>query len=272
VTSLVDKGDAHDYYRALGWTAWAEGRAGRTFSARVTFVSQRESPMDVTAGYSFISGGTPFRPNPSALPGNRRSFGVSLRIGREREDLDIVTTNTIEVDAEFSSPSVLNSAFDYTRLSSTITWSVPTFSGDLLFPPSLRVRLSGGKGFGDLPPQRGFRADSRSGFLGPFGTLRAGRPAESAGDAVVALTAEHNFRSLPFLMLHLPFLYENGVELVVHGGAARGWTGSRPEPGGWYTEAGIGINRLFDIVRVDVTRRFRDPRRFTLTLSIASFL
>jgi len=272
LTALIDKDDAPDYYRALGWSAWIETTPGRTFSARFTFVSQRESPMDVAAGYSLISGGTPFRENPRAMPGNRRSMGVSFRFGREREEMDIVTTSNIEVSAEHSSPSILNSAFDYTRLSSTITWSVPTFTTDLLFPPSLRVRISGGKGFGHLPPQRAFRADSRSGVLGPFGTLRAGLPSEAAGDALVAVAAEHNFRSLPFLLTNLPFLYENGVEFVVHGALARGWTGGVPGPGGWYAEAGFGFNRVFDLARIDLTRRFREPRRFQLTLSVASFL
>jgi hypothetical protein len=272
VTAVIDKNDAPDYYRALGWKAWGETSTGRYFIARVTFVSQRESPMGVEAGYSLFNGSRPFRPNPQAIPGNRRSIGVDLRFGREREDLDIVTTTNLEVSAEHSSPSILNSSFDYTRVSSTLTWSVPTFTTDLLFPPSLRLRIFAGKGFGTLPPQRGFSADSRSGFLGPFGTLRAGSVTEAVGDAVVAVTAEHNFRSLPFLLMNVPFFYENGIELVVHGATARGWTRGIPGPGGWYTEAGIGLNRILDLVRVDVTCRFREPRRLYVTVSVASYL
>ncbi len=271
VTAVIDKSDAPDYYRALGWTAWAEASTGRTFSARLTVTSQRENPMDVEADYSLLRGDSRFRPNPQATPGNRRSLGVAVRFGREREDLDFVTTTNLEITAEHSSKDI-HSSFDYTRVSSAFTWSVPTFTRDLLFPPSLRVRVFAGKGFGTLPPQRGFRADSRSGFLGPFGTLRAGSPAEAGGDAVVSITAEHNFRSLPFLMLNLPFLYENGVELILHGAVARGWDEGTPAPGGWYSETGIGINRIFDLARLDLTYRFREPRRLYLTLSIASFL
>jgi len=249
-----------------------EGSSGRNFSARVTIVSQRESPMGVEAGYSLFNGNRSFRSNPQAAPGNRRSLELSVRIGREREDLDFVTTNHIEFSAEYSSPSLLNSAFDYTRLASTLTWSVPTFTADLLFPPSLRMRIFAGQGFGTLPPQRSFSADSRSGFIGPFGTLRAATPTEADGAAVVSVTVEHNFRSLPFLFLNLPFLYENGVELVVHGAMARGWVDGIPGPGGWYSEAGIGINRILDLARIDLTYRFRQPRRLYVTLSLASFL
>ncbi|HLB00742.1 MAG TPA: DUF5686 family protein, partial [Bacteroidota bacterium] len=272
VSALINKIDYPDYYRALGWSAWADASTGRRFSARLTFISQRESPMDAAAGYSLAGGDTPFRANPRAVPGNRRSIGITARFGRRSEPLDIVTATNLEFTVEHSSPEILNSAFDYTRVASTLTWSIPTFGRDLLFPPSLRVRIFSGKGFGTLPPQRTLSADARSGIIGPFGTLRAGALREIAGDAVVSITAEQNFRNLPFLLLDLPFLYENSVELIVHGALARAWRGGEPGPGGWYAEAGIGINRILDLGRADLTYRFREPRRLYITLSVASFL
>jgi hypothetical protein len=272
VTSLLDKNDYHDYYRAEGFTAWTEYSAGRRFRARVFFVSQEESSMPAATDYSWASRDAPFRANPEAAPGTRRSIGATVRFGIEREALDLITNSNLEVTAERSSPSLIRSDFDYTRVSALLTYNLPLFGNDLLFPASFRVRAFAGKGFGALPPQRAFSAETRLSGLALFGTLRTGLVKEYAGDAVVSVSMEQNFRSLPFLALDIPFLYRNGVELIVHGAFAQAWRGDAPLPGGWHSEAGIGVGRIFDLLRLDVTRRFREPARFFVTLGISSFL
>ncbi len=270
--ALLDKNDYRDYHRAEGFSARVEYSPGRRFGSKVGFVSQDERSMPVATNYSLSSADRPFRENPAIDEGRRRSIGAEIRFGLAREALDLVTNNNIEIAAEHSSPSFLRSSFDYTRLSATLTYTVPVFGRDLLFPASLRMRVFAGKGFGDLPVQRSFTADTRLTGFAPFGVLRGGTVRELTGDAVVSVALEQNFRSLPFLALDLPFLYRNGVELIVHGAFARAWTRSVPAPGGWHAEAGVGISRILDLLRFDLTRRFRDPSRFYLTLGIASFL
>ena len=272
LAALFAKTDYFDYYRAEGYSAWAEYAPGRRFLSRITFVSQEETSMPVATDFSLTSNDWAYRPNPAIAEGTRRSLGLAIRIGLEREALDIVTTSNIEVATELSSPEILSSDFDYARVSTLLTYSVPLFGEDLLFPASLRLRAFAGKGFGDLPPQQAFSADTRLTAFGPFGTLRGALVKEYAGDAVVAVSIEQNFRSLPFLALDLPFLYRNGVELIVHGAFARAWTGGIPVNDGWHSEAGIGFSRILDLARIDLTYRFRDPARFYLTVGVASFL
>ena len=134
--------------------------------------------------------------------------------------------------------------------------------------------MAAGTSTGELPPQRLFDLESRSSVFGPFGVLRGLAVKEFAGTDYVALTLEHTFRSIPFLMLGIPFLYENGVELDVHCGAARTWNRGSLQVSttdGWYTEAGIGISRIFDILRVDFTWRLDTSHLFVITMSNASF-
>ena len=271
LTALLDKTDYYNYFRAEGFDAWAEYAPDRRFALRAGVVVQDEDPMPVATEYSLFSIDRPFRANPAAVEGTRRSVGATVRLGREREDLDFVTYNSLELSVEHSSPSFLPSAFDYTRVSGTLTFTVPLLGADLLFPASLRGRVFAGKGFRDLPPQRSFTADTRLTILGPWGVMKGGLVSEYAGDAVVAFSLEQNFRSLPFLALDIPFLYKNGIELLAHGGAARAWIGDAPTTG-WHTEAGMGIGRIFDLLRVDVTYRFRDTARFYFTLGLTSFL
>jgi hypothetical protein len=272
LTALFHKTDYYDYFRSEGFAAWTEYSPTRRFSARVEVVNQDEDPMEVATEYSLFSIDRPYRPNPAAVEGTRRSIGATVRLGQEREALDFVTYNNLELSVEHSSPSLLPSAFDYTRVSSLLTLTFPVFATDLLLPASFRARIFAGKGFRDLPPQRSFSADTRLTILAPFGVLYGGSIGEYAGDGLVSIALEQNFRSLPFLALNIPFLYRNGIELIAHGAFARAWTGSVPTTAGWHSEAGVGISRIFDIVRTDVTYRFTGPSRFYFTIGVASFL
>jgi hypothetical protein len=272
LTALFDKTDYYDYFRAEGFDAWTEYSPHRRFSARVGVVAQDEDPMEVATEWSLFSIDRPFRPNPAAVEGTRRSVGASVRLGPEREALDFVTYTSLELAVEHSSPSLLPSAFDYTRVSSVLTLTFPVFATDLLLPASFRARIFAGKGFRDLPPQRSFTADTRLTFLGPWGVMRGASIGEYAGDGLVSVALEQNFRSLPFLALDLPFLYRNSIELIAHGAFARAWNGSVPTTGGWHAEAGVGISRIFDVARADVTYRFTGPERFYFTIGVASFL
>jgi hypothetical protein len=99
---------------------------------------------------------------------------------------------------------------------------------------------------------------------------------EFAGDRFVSLSVEHNFRSIPFLFLNIPFLYRNSIELIVHGTVAQTWSSSTLPFGrttdGWYSEAGLGISRLFGFFRMDVSYRFMQPRGFFLTFGVSPIL
>ena len=141
-----------------------------------------------------------------------------------------------------------------------------------MFSSVLRMRLSVGTSSGTLPPQRMFIPDSRASGYAPFGVLKAGILKEFAGDRFVMFNLEHNFRSLPFLALDIPFLYRNGIDLVAFGSAAQTWYGNQTTSDGWYYEAGLGLSRILQLLRFDVSYRFKEPQRFYFSLSFAHLL
>jgi hypothetical protein len=105
--------------------------------------------------------------------------------------------------------------------------------------------------------------------------MRAMTVKEFGGNSYLAINAEHNFRSVPFLALGIPFLYKNNIELILHGGVARSWnTGGLPlqATDALYSEIGMGMSRIFDILRMDVTWRLSSPRDFRFTLALAQLL
>jgi hypothetical protein len=267
--ALVDKNDYRDYYLGTGWKSFINVQPTRRMSATLGFLSENQTTMNVTSNYSFFSRNILFRPNPPILEGTMRSIQLDVRLGPQRTPFDVTNRNALEISVEYSSSS-LGSNFDFTRSQALLQWNIKTFLQSLLFPPLLKVNLTAGTSSGTLPPQRFFTADTRASGYAPFGTLRGGHVKEFVGDRFVMLNLEHNFRSVPFVLLDIPFLYRNGIELVVHGSAAQTWLGNISTSSGWYYEAGMGINRILDIIRADLSYRLKEPRRFYFTLSIAN--
>ena len=272
IAALMAKIDYPDYLRTDGWKGYALLRPTDLLTAEIVYTAEEHRSMEVRTDVSLFGSG-PFRPNPVAEEGLLRSVGVRLAAGAEPVPLGLVWRDALQLNVEHSSRSGLASAFDFTRYEAVASYSLPTFGTDLLFPATLYARLAAGTSGGTLPPQRVFDLESRFAGLGPFGVLRAARVKEFSGTRYVALNLEHNFRSIPFLALGIPFLYENGIELAVHGALAQTWA-DRPTPspatGGWYGEIGMGFTRLFELVRADLTWRLTEPRLVAFTLGIAT--
>lgn len=201
-----------------------------------------------------------------------RSVELDLRYGGDKVPLGIIPVNAVELSAEFSSPDILRSSFDFSRYYLTASYSFPTFLTSYLFPPQFRVRFAGGFSTGALPPQRDFVLDSQLGRFAPFGVLMTAYPREFVGDRFVMIAAEENFRNVPFLALDIPFLYKSGTELLVDGAAGQSWLNGASTTNGWYYEAGIGIGKILGFLRADVTYRISKPNNLFFTIGISSLL
>ncbi|MBI3765422.1 MAG: carboxypeptidase-like regulatory domain-containing protein [Ignavibacteriales bacterium] len=268
--ALIDRNDYRDYYLSKGWKTFLSTNPTANVNATLSFTGEQQYSLDNQTDYSLFSKTSVYRPNPTIVDGTMRSLQFDLRLGAPPEPIDIVSRNAVEFFVEHSSPSLLKSEFDFTRYHGRVLLSFETFAKSLLFSPMLRISISGGIGAGTLPPQRAFVIDSRSSGYAPFGVLKGAGIKELAGDRFVMINLEHNFRSIPFLALNLPFLYRNGIELVVHGSFAQTWIGSLSTSDGWYSEAGIGISRVLDLLRADITYRFKEPKRFYFSVSFAN--
>jgi hypothetical protein len=270
LTSLLNKNDYRDYYRAKGWKIFLSSSPKEEIEAQASFINEEQSSLGATTDYSFFFRSESYRLNPMIIEGTMRSVLLELRLGDEPVPLDLVSYKALELSVEHSSPHIAGSDFDFTRYHGVLSWSFTTFAPSLLFSPMLRIRISGGAGTGTFPPQRMFALESRASGYAPFGVLKGASVKEFVGERFVMLNIEHNFRSVPFLLLNMPFLYRNSIELVAHGSVGQTWTGTLSTTDGWYGEAGIGISRIFDLLRADVTYRFNNPKRFFFTLNLAT--
>ena len=267
---LFGRIDYRDYYMAYGWGAHINVRPFDQTSFTLAFQSENETALQNNTDFAVLSFGNNFRINPPITEGQMRSLQLKLYYGADKGPLNIVPVNAVELSAEYSSPSLIGSDFDFGRYSITGSYFFPTFLKSYLLPPQMNLMFAAGTSSGTLPLQRDFVLDSQLGRFAPFGVLRTADPREFTGDRFAMISAEHNFRSVPFLMLGIPFLYKSGIEFLVDATAAQSWLNGSSMTNGWYYEAGIGIGKIFGIIRADVTYRISNPNDVLFTIGISS--
>lgn len=272
LTALASKNDYYDYYRADGWGVSLFLRPLRPARASLTYTEEEDQSLPVVTNYSIFYKSRTFRDNPPIDDGTLRSLRLDVRLGEEEVPLDLITRDAADISFEYASPW-LGGDFSFTRFSFIGSKSFTTFGTSFLLKPTLRVQLALGLSAGTLPRQRLFTIETASSGYAPSAAMRVLDKREFVGPRYLAVRLEHNFRSLPFLALHIPFLYKNGLEFVVTGGAARAWEATWTLPVAadkWYYEAGFAISRILALLRLDFTWRLSAPGGFALTASVAS--
>jgi hypothetical protein len=272
LTCLFDRNDYHDYHESEGWRSLIRYTPARRFVTEFAFVNEDHRTVQNNTSYSFFSRSREYRLNPAIPEGTLRAIQIRLRLGEPAIPLGLIIQNSLELQVEHSTPALASSSYDYTRYEGRATLVIPTLAPGMLFRPNLTLMVSAGDTRGThVPLQRLFNIESASSGDGPEGVMRSMDVKEYGGTGYLAIRAEHNFRSLPFLALGIPFLYKSSVELIIHGGASRTWSSGSsyvPFRTGWYTEIGFGLNRIFDLLRADLSWRLNESRPVRLSLGV----
>ena len=103
------------------------------------------------------------------------------------------------------------------------------------------------------------------------------RPYE--GEKVLGMFWEHNFRTVPFELMGWRWVAERNIGLIVHGGHGHTWFGDgtlkrldyAPQyTDGFHHELGVSINGLFNLFRLDFTKRLDAPG-FSVSAGLVRF-
>ena len=270
--SLMGGADYFDYYKTTALTGGIELRSilPRT-DLRVTFENRddRSVEMSEDAVYDFsIFGLHRSRPgNPAIWDGTINSLKFELDLNRPRYDFGVSGSRSLRLSVERSS-SEIGSDFDFTRLNVEAKWNMDTFFSRRVFANTLALQFTGGYSFGDLPPQNLAILDGTMGRFSPFGVLKTknGRPYD--GSRYWMLTGEYNFRTIPFELIGLRPLADRGWGIILFGGV--GYADSPDDiysfipasTNGVHSEAGLSLNSIFGIFRIDLAKRIDAPGSF----------
>ena len=279
--SLFSKDDYRDYFLSRGWHGFVEGNFLRQTDPpdvrmQVGYTDEDETSLKNITEYSFLDRDRTYRLNPPIVDGTLHALTFNAEYGNETQYFFSNPYLTAHTSIEYSSKSLLNSDFGFTRIAGGLRAKFPTYDLSLFFNPTLSISFNGGILTGDRLPQRLFSLESSYEGTAWFGGLRAAGVKEFSGDRFVLFSIEHNFRRIPFLASGIPFLYESNLELIVFGSVAQSWLSPSVLAGppifnttnGWYYEGGVSLSRILDLFRFDLTWRGVEPRGLTLTLGI----
>jgi len=149
----------------------------------------------------------------------------------------------------------------------SIDWNFETFYKRRLFANTLDLHLSGGVIESSAPVQKLGAVDGSLYRFTPFSVLKTRSSVPYVGNKYGVITVEHNFRTIPFEVLGLNYFVENGWGIILFGGAGVAELHDRSsflmmDSNGIHTEAGISLNSIFGILRLDFAKRLDSPGHF----------
>ena len=275
--ALLYKIDYFDYYYTQGITLSLSATPRRDLAFELGFRNEDQNTAVRRTNYSLLSRDRTFEPNPAIEEGTLREVQGTARYGQAPLPIPVIPRNYLQCNVNVSS-SAIGSSYDYTQVSLEGEYHVATYLKSLFLPPTLMVKMTTGTSIGTLPIQQFYYFDAPLTGYAPNGVLRGVRMKEVSSDTYVLLFLEHNFRSVPFLWLNIPYLYRNSIELLSYVNVAQSWNLTNSIPAaihptsGIYAETGIGINRILGLLRLDVTYRLTRPQRWVVTMGAAMLL
>ncbi len=288
--SFFLKNDYGDYYYNTGGEIALEAGFGQLRFLRAnTFVrptrlglvfrTEHHATASNRTEFSVFGGSGPFRENPAVFGGAMRSLSLDFSWNYHPERR--FDRFGFKIQGEIAEPSLIPSDFRFRQLQSVVLFRTPTMPLWML-----EVRLFGGWSFGDVPPQRFFSLESSASAVAAAGALRGMDVKEFYGDRYASLSIEHNFGEVIPGLLRIPNLAAFGIEFIANMGV--GWSSfseqtqaytvaalpsTQQTREGVYYEAGLGLNKILLVFRVDASARFTQVSspKFFITLGFAQF-
>ena len=265
--TLLKRESYRNYYLRQGVYGYLLFRPSRKWRIEIGALDERQSSVQTRATYSLFARERSFPTNPRIADGLLRAAVTRLRLSTRQASWLLRRSNgwTLEGQVIHSASGVFGGDFDYTQIKGSITrYQVTTERG------WVEVRLYGGIGLRELPPQKLLDLGGGVPFYRPFGSLRGVDYDRFNGDRVIGVVADHHFEGTFARFLPLPMTAVFGLlEFVFFAGA--GWSDMsaataarlvddpvRPTDG-LYAEAGISFQDRFGLFRWDLGGKAGDP-------------
>ena len=226
----------------------------------------RNFENELLEDYSLFGWHDTRRVNPEIEEGTMQSLVFSTAINKQQNNFGITGRRQLTLEVEWSD-EVLGSEFSFVNYRASVDWNFQTFFKRRVFANTLDLHLSGGLSQGTVPIQKFGTIDGSMSRFTPFGALRTRQFLPYEGTRHWLIAAEHNFRSIPFEWMGLQWFADKGWGFILFGGAGHTYADraihtERFISNGIHTEAGVSLNSIFGILRIDVAKRLDAPGTF----------
>jgi hypothetical protein len=277
VSTIFGDVDYFDYYRNEVASAGLEvdnilprTDIGLSFNHEI----HRNFDGEIVEDYSLFGWHDTRRANPDISEGKLQSLIFSTAINKQQNTLGVTGRRQLLLEAEWSDEAI-GSEFDFVNYRASLDWNFQTFFKRRVFANTLDLHFSGGISSGTVPIQKFGTIDGSLSRFTPFGSLRTRQFLPYEGTRHWLAVAEHNFRTIPFEWLGLQWFADKGWGIIVFGGAGHTYADrtlyeNRFLSNGIHTEAGVSLNSIFGIFRIDVAKRL-DSRGTFIGFSVPRY-
>ncbi len=262
--------DYYNYYLSRGFRIGIKKEFAKIFTADINFMSDKESSLKEDKYLTIINPRRTLRKNPSIKEGFDRKFRMSLKLGQSPMDLQIVPSDGLITEIDLSKP-VFGSDFNYLTFFFAGQLRMNTIYRELFLSPYLQINCEAAYIKGNYGIQKIISPVSAMGFYSPVTSFKGLSPYRFAGDKMIAVHIEHNWRTILFQALGLNFLTDSDLDMITGAAVLKIYNSSgylpqltqkRP-----YWEFYGGISRILGLINIECG--YNSFHNVTVTLSVA---
>lgn len=271
--------DNFNYTINSGWNVGFHKYFTDSLYYKIYYVSETKQNAALSVPFSIFNRKMPIRPNPSINEGNDRRLNFTFGWGMDPFSFEGKFAsnpdeqNGILVNIDFSHPN-LGSDYDYKKIFISGQYRINTIIKQQFLGPYLIAKMDAGISTGKQEIFNLFSPDASMKYYAPFGTMRALNPYQMAGNKMISLQLEHNWRAVPFSAIYLNFVRDWQIDFITGFNMVKIWNDTTYFPGQDlskpYWETNIGISRIAAFLRLDAVYNSND--QWSLRFSLASLL
>jgi len=265
--------DQFNYYLSSGFSLGINKYYGNNFSLKLGFISEKESSLPEMKYQSIFNSNRKPRINPEIVEGLDRKTYLNILFGKDPTEIQFIPEDGLIAQLDFSNP-VFGSNFNYKSFHAIGKFTRKTLYKELFSAPYLEIIVNAGMITGKYGPQHLFSPVTSLGFFSLPQAFKGLNPYKFAGNGMIAVHIEHNWRTILFQALGLNFISDLYLDFITGVSVLKTWnksgymTGSTMDKSYW--EAYVGFSRILGAFRIDIS--YNSFKKISVTASVGVIL
>ena len=263
--------DQFNYYLSSGFRIALTKNINKELSLQVSYESEQQKTMSEHKYQSVFNSQRTSRVNSAIEDATDRFISMNFLYGRNPAEIQLIPGNGLIMQFDISNP-LFNSKFNYKKIMVKGQIYSKTFYDELFVSPYFNLIIDCGLITGNYGPQHLIAPSTALGFFAPPGVFKSLTPYSFIGTEMIALHAEHNWRTIPFQAIGLNFISDLFLDFITGGSVLKVWNNSGFFPSQKsdkpYWELYTSISRILSLFRIDVSYNSYKTTSVTAALGV----